>query len=75
MIIGTPDYATRGWRIIEPLYGVLIPGGYRDEHTTHYTRASLTAILVRLGFVPEEAAYVARSELIMRFRKPKAGLE
>ena len=71
LVVGTPDYATLGWRIIEPIYGRLMPGGYRDEHTTHYTRESLTSALVRQGFVPEEAAYIARSELIMRFRKPQ----
>lgn len=69
LIIGTPDYATVGWRIIEPLYGFFIPGGYRDEHITHYTRDSLTSILVRHGFVHDETAYVAGSELIMRFHK------
>jgi dolichol-phosphate mannosyltransferase len=72
LIIGTPDYATRGWRIIEPLYGHLIPGGYRDEHITHYTHESLSRILTRYGFIPEEIAYVLKSELIMRWRKPAA---
>jgi len=70
LIIGTPDYATVGWQIIEPLYGALLPGGYRDEHITHYTRESLSGILVRYRFAHEETAYIARSELIMRFRKP-----
>jgi dolichol-phosphate mannosyltransferase len=70
LIIGTPDYSTLGWQIIEPLYGTLMPGGYRDEHITHYTRESLSGILVDRGFVHEETAYVARSELIMKFRKP-----
>jgi dolichol-phosphate mannosyltransferase len=72
LIIGTPDYATRGWRIIEPLYGHLIPGGYHDEHITHYTHESLSRILTRHGFVAEESAYVWRSELIMRWRRPAA---
>jgi glycosyltransferase involved in cell wall biosynthesis len=72
LVIGTPDYATVGWNIIEPLYGLLIPGGYHDEHITHYTRQSLTDVLVRNGFVHEETAYIARSELIMRFRKTGA---
>jgi dolichol-phosphate mannosyltransferase len=72
LIIGTPDYATRGWRIIEPIYGHLIPGGYHDEHITHYTRESLSRILSRHGFEAEESAYVVRSELIMRWRKPIA---
>jgi glycosyltransferase involved in cell wall biosynthesis len=69
LVIGTPDYATVGWNVIEPIYGFLMPGGYRDEHITHYTRQSLTDILVRHGFVHEETAYIARSELIMRFHK------
>jgi dolichol-phosphate mannosyltransferase len=68
LIIGTPDYATIGWRVIEPIYGILMPGGYRDEHITHYTRSSLTDILARHGFIHEETAYVARSEMIMRLR-------
>ena len=72
LVIGTPDYATIGWNIIEPLYGLLIPGGYHDEHITHYTRQSLTDVLVRHGFSHEETAYIARSELIMRFRKTVA---
>ena len=72
LMIGTPDYATIGWRAIEPLYGLLLPGGYKDEHITHYTRARLTEILERHGFIYEETAYILRSELIMRFRKPEA---
>jgi dolichol-phosphate mannosyltransferase len=72
LVIGTPDYATIGWRTIEPLYGLFQPGGYKDEHITHYTRASLTEILERHGFIYEDAAYILRSELIMRFRKPEA---
>ena len=72
LVIGTPDYDTLGWRTIEPLYGMLQPGGYKDEHITHYTRARLAKILERHGFIYEEHAYVFKSELIMRFRKPEA---
>jgi hypothetical protein len=49
-----------------------MPGGYRDEHVTHYTRQSLIAVLARHGFAHEETAYIARSELIMRMRKVEA---
>jgi len=69
LILGTPDYATIGWRIIEPTYRFLLPGGYAEEHITHYTREKLTEILIRHGFVVEETAYIVRSELIMRCRK------
>jgi len=66
LILGTPDYATRAWRIIEPIYGVLMPGGYKDEHITHYTRAKLNDLLTRHGFVVDEIAYIGGGELIMR---------
>jgi glycosyltransferase involved in cell wall biosynthesis len=69
LILGTPDYATLGWQIIEPVYGFLMPGGYKDEHITHYTLEKLKRILVQHGIAIEEAAYVARSELILRCRK------
>ncbi len=70
LIIGTPDYATWTWRIVEPIYGFVIPGGYRDEHITHYTRESLSQILSRNRFIYEDATYVFSGELIMRWRKP-----
>ncbi len=67
--IGTPDYDTWVWRTIEPIYGFLMPGGYKDEHITHYTRDRLTEILTRHGFAIEEVAYVGRCDLFMRCRK------
>jgi dolichol-phosphate mannosyltransferase len=69
LILGTPDYDTIGWRTIEPLYGLLAPGGYKDEHITHYTRASLTELAGRYQLEIIETAYVCRSELIMAMRK------
>jgi glycosyltransferase involved in cell wall biosynthesis len=69
LILGTPDYATIGWRVIEPAYRFLLPGGYADEHITHYTREKLIEIVTRHGFTVEEVAYIVGSELIMRCRK------
>ncbi len=69
LILGTPDYATIGWRIIEPICGFLMPGGYKVEHITHYTLSRLREILARYGIVIEETAYIMRSELILRCRK------
>jgi len=69
LILGTPDYSTIGWRIIEPIYGFVMPGGYKDEHITRYTLDQLREILARHGIVIEETAYIARSELILRCRK------
>ncbi len=69
LILGTPDYATIGWRTIEPLYGLFAPGGYKDEHITHYTREDLIATCRRFGFALEGVAYVFRSELVLALRK------
>jgi len=69
LILGTPDYAKIGWRIIEPIYGFLMPGGYKDEHITHYTLDQLRQILARHGIEIEETAYIVRSEMILRCRK------
>jgi len=69
LILGTPDYATIGWRVIEPLYGLAAPGGYKDEHITHYTFASLRERAERHGYDLIDSAYVCRSELIMALRK------
>jgi dolichol-phosphate mannosyltransferase len=69
LILGTPDYATRAWRTIEPIYGFLMPGGYKDEHITHYTRAMLNDLLTRYGFSVEKEAYIGGGELIMQCRR------
>ena len=69
LILGTPDYATIGWRTIEPLYGFFAPGGYKDEHITHYTRDGLIDLCRSFGFTLEDTAYVFRSELVLALRK------
>jgi len=69
LILGTPDYHTLMWRIIEPLYGFFIPGGYEDEHITHYHREGLVRLLDTLGFSTEKVLYILRAELIIVARK------
>lgn len=69
LILGTPDYGRMSWRIIERLYKVLIPGGYADEHITHYTRASVVRLVEGLGLHLEDVFYILRSEMILSFCK------
>lgn len=73
LVLGTPDYDTIGWRTIEPLYGFFAPGGYEDEHITHYTLASLTELVGEHGLDVAETAYVLGSELILALRKRENG--
>jgi dolichol-phosphate mannosyltransferase len=69
LILGTPDYDTIGWRTIEPLYGFFAPGGYKDEHVTHYTHDRLIQLCREWGFTHEDTAYVFRSELVLALRR------
>jgi len=69
LILGTPDYARWQWRFVEWVYGKLMPGGYAEEHITHYTLASLKSLLDRHGFDHLEHRYVFQGELIIKARK------
>jgi dolichol-phosphate mannosyltransferase len=69
LVLGTPDYANWQWVYIEKLYG-LVPGGYKDEHISHYTNEELRRIMQERGLAFEEERYILQGELIQAFRKP-----
>lgn len=69
LILGTPDYDRFSWRVLEWLYGHLSPGGYADEHVTHYSRVNLATYLQGKGLEIEEVAYVGGSEMIFSLKK------
>ena len=69
LILGTPDYGTLAWRTIERLYRAVVPGGYADEHITHYDKRGLMEILQRRGLSVENARRVCRAELILLCKK------
>jgi SAM-dependent methyltransferase len=72
LVLGTPDYANWQWVYMEQLYG-LVPGGYKDEHISHYTNRELVAIMGERGLVLEDERYILKGELIQAFRKPAHG--
>lgn len=72
LVIGTPDYDTWSWVILEWFYGKLAPGAYADEHVTHYTYRTLTDALRGRGYEITAHAYVGHGELILQARKPAA---
>jgi SAM-dependent methyltransferase len=72
LILGTPDYDRWRWRALEWLYGRLAPGGYADEHITHYGRANLGSYLRARGMTVDEVKYVAGSEMVFSLRKSTA---
>lgn len=69
LILGTPDYDRWMWRAMEWLYRRLAPGGYADEHISHYSRSNLAAYLMGKGFEVESVAYVGGGEMIFSLKK------
>jgi dolichol-phosphate mannosyltransferase len=69
LILGTPDYDRWRWRALEWLYGRLSPGGYADEHMTHYGRKNLSTYLQGKGFAIEGISYVGGAEMIFALKK------
>jgi SAM-dependent methyltransferase len=70
LVLGTPDYDRWEWVWIEKAYAVAAPGGYADEHISHYTRRGLLEDFTRRGYAHEATRYILRGELILAFRKP-----
>jgi len=69
LILGTPDYDRWRWRALEWLYGRLAPGGYADEHITHYGRTNLASYLTARGMTVDAVEYVGGSEMVFSLRK------
>jgi ubiquinone/menaquinone biosynthesis C-methylase UbiE len=70
LVLGTPDYGSWQWPAIEWLYGRLAPGGYADEHITHYTREELESSFVHRGYTVESIRSILNAELIVVLQKP-----
>ena len=70
LILGTPDYGSWQWPILEKLYGFFQPAGYAEEHITHYTREKLLARLRSMGLTVEGYKTIWNAELIIHARKP-----
>ncbi len=68
LVIGTPDYGTWVWPFIEWCYKRVMPGGYSDEHVTHFTAKSLREHLEKTGFEVLETKWIMGGEMIMKAR-------
>lgn len=67
-IIGTVDFGRPWWPMIERIYGLLMPQAYADEHISHYTLESLSALLRNLGFEILERREILASEITIKAR-------
>jgi len=71
LIVGTPDYSRKRWRIVEFIYGLVKRGGYKDKHIRQYSRLSLERVLREHGFDILGQNYICGSELIIKARKTR----
>ena len=55
--------------MLEALSRVFAPGGYADEHITHYTHHGLVATLSTIGYRHVRTDYVLGSEMILTFER------
>ena len=69
LVLGTPDYSRWIWRVIERIYGWLLPGAYAKDHITRYDPAGLRRLLQAMGCQLLEARYIGFSEWIAKSRK------
>ncbi len=69
LVVGTPDYGRVLWHIIEWIYGRVAPGGYADEHITHFDRPGLERRLDALNYDRLDCRYVGFCEMILKARK------
>jgi ubiquinone/menaquinone biosynthesis C-methylase UbiE len=70
LILGTPDYGSWQWPIIEKIYDFVNPSGYAEEHITHYTRMGLFGRMRSLGLYVKDYEYICHGELIIHAQKP-----
>jgi dolichol-phosphate mannosyltransferase len=69
LVLGTPDYGSWRWRLLEWAYARVAPGAYAEEHVTRYDRRQLLAAIERFGLELEEERSILGAELILALRK------
>ena len=70
LVLGTPDYGSWRWRLLESAYRRIVPDARVDERITHYDRRQLVAMCERAGLQLEEERSILGAELILALRKP-----
>lgn len=69
LILGTPDFGSWQWPLIEKIYDRVIPGGYAEEHINPLTRDNTVAMVERLGARFQAEDFILRAEWVGSFVK------
>lgn len=68
-VIATPDFGSRTWKMIERLYGILMPHGYHDDHVFPMTESKLINIMKENGFMLLRMKKIFGADMIASFIK------
>jgi hypothetical protein len=69
LILSTPNYGSFTWLIVEKLYGILMPGGYKLDHYNAFNQMGIVRMGEYNGFALEKIKAVGLSDLVICFSK------
>lgn len=69
VIIATPNYDSKLWRIIERIYGILMYNAYASDHSTRLNEYILIRMAMKAGLTHEFTDTVLGADMVCKFRK------
>ncbi len=72
LIIGTPDYGSWQWPLLEKMYDFCRPLGYAEEHISHYTKQEVWDLLKEAGLKIKGYRSICNAEMLFLAQKPDA---
>jgi 2-polyprenyl-3-methyl-5-hydroxy-6-metoxy-1,4-benzoquinol methylase len=69
VVIATPDYSSPRWRIIEKIYGWLMPSAYANDHKVRFSERSLIGLCRGYGLEWMGTKRVAGCDMVCKFVK------
>ncbi|MFW5870546.1 MAG: glycosyltransferase [Candidatus Sumerlaeota bacterium] len=75
LILGTPDYGSWQWPMLEKMYDFFKPLGYAEEHISHYTRDELKSLMREAGLDVRGCRTICEGEMVVLGAKPRTDEE
>jgi SAM-dependent methyltransferase len=73
LVVSTPDYGRRRWRVLGALYSRIVPGAVWTPPLARYSRRRLVDEVEGLGLTLEATRDILGAEMILAFRKAEQG--
>ena len=73
LILATPDYGRRRWRVLGALYSRIVPGAQGTPPLARYSRSRLVDAVQAHGLALEAVREILGAEMVLVFRKPDRG--